>query len=194
MDRMMKYEPIVRSGVGGKRNVGGYLWVSDVARSMTWYRDTLDLSGIPYPSKEPYIYANLLADHLEFAFLLMSPAGYQDAIPDAPIGGIDPVVVKIDVDNIERLYHRIRERVGIHTPLAQGPNGRLSFAMEDPDHHLLTFQQIPESRGNQSSRGLTTASSRRSARSRRLLLQASRPSGPRVTASVGRTKTYGLAA
>ena len=42
------------AGVKGEREMATMrpqYQVSDVARSMTWYRDALDLSGIPYPSK-----------------------------------------------------------------------------------------------------------------------------------------------
>lgn len=137
---MKDYQSIRSIGEGGKRSAGGYVWVADVARSMQWYKDTLDLDGYPYPSKEPYVYANLSAEEVDLAFVLMSPEGYRHAIPDAPVDKIPPCVVEIDVDDVAGLHATLQVRVPIHTPLGKGTDGRKRFAIEDPDHHVLVFR------------------------------------------------------
>jgi hypothetical protein len=118
----------------------GYWWVSDVARSARWYRETFGGDTcVTCPDREPYAYARMSTRDPSMSFVLMNPESYRRAIPEAPTDGIRPCVVRINVVDVESLYERVRARAVVHTPLNSN-DGPRSFSIEDPDHHLLVFR------------------------------------------------------
>ena len=142
---------------------GAYLWVSNVAVSMRWYQEKLGLTGYPYPDHEPYVYANLHSARPGICFVLLNPVAYAQQGVRVPPDPTRPVIVDIDVDDLEGVYADLGKSVTIDQPLTRDAQGLFQFAICDPDGHVLVFHQTPEgARGEgsgSSTGGMTTRES-----------------------------------
>lgn len=109
-------------------------FVSDLARSVAFYRDTL---GLPVQAIDghdgPFALAEL-AGGLTLVFIVQ---------PGKP--GDSPVVVFTLDGGIDDYAEKLVERgVEIVVPVSESPDGGLSLDFVDPDRNLLSLHQGPE--------------------------------------------------
>lgn len=110
------------------------LRVSDVARSMAWYRDVLAFDVDPFPEMPPHEFAILRRGQAEVMLrrsLEGRPPGWQ---------GWD---VYVRLNEGLRELHAILEPQGIVTRRLQRMSyGDAEFDVRDPDGYVLCFSQV----------------------------------------------------
>lgn len=113
------------------------LRVSDVARSLAWYRDNLGFEADPSPADAPHEYCTLRRDRAE---LMLRRA-------HAPIARVVDaydwdVYIRLDGGELTQLLDHARRR----TPLVRGPEvmpaGQVEFELEDPDGHRVCVAEV----------------------------------------------------
>jgi catechol 2,3-dioxygenase-like lactoylglutathione lyase family enzyme len=117
------------------------LVVSDVARSVAFYRDVLGFApGLSVPDRPPYVFASVTSGPVEIFFNSLDAAAAEyPAFKNRPIGGT--LTLFIEVDAIDALHESLKERVSIVMPLERKWYGMTEFALSDPDGYLITFAQ-----------------------------------------------------
>jgi len=117
------------------------LIVSDVARSVGFYRDVLGFSlGPTVPDQAPYVFAIVQAGPVQIFFNAPEPAVAEyPAFAGRPIGGT--LTLFIDVERVRDVYEALKEQVRIVMPLEKKWYGVTEFAFEDPDGYLITFAE-----------------------------------------------------
>jgi catechol 2,3-dioxygenase-like lactoylglutathione lyase family enzyme len=117
------------------------LIVSDVARSVGFYRDVLGFSlGPTVPDQAPYVFAIVQAGPVQIFLNAPEPAVAEyPAFAGRPIGGT--LTLFIDVERVREVYEALKERVRIVMPLEKKWYGVTEFAFEDPDGYLITFAE-----------------------------------------------------
>ena len=117
------------------------LIVSDVERSMAFYRDVLGFQvDATVPDAAPYLFASLRSGSVEIFLNAPEPAVAEyPAFKDRPIGGT--LTLFIDVTDIADAHNSLRDRVRIVMPLEKKWYGVTEFAFEDPDGYLITFAE-----------------------------------------------------
>src|SRR2546428_14006110 len=117
------------------------LIVSDVARSVAFYRDVLGFRvEATVPEAAPYVFASVQSGTVE-VFLNAPEAAYQEypAFKDRPIGGT--LTLFIDIDGITAWHAALKNRVKVVMPLEHKWYGVTEFAIVDPDGYLITFAE-----------------------------------------------------
>src|SRR5262245_16494443 len=93
------------------------LIVSDVAKSLAWYRDVLGFSAVmTVPDASPFVFAMLKSGNVEI--MLNAPEAAMQEYPAfkaRPIGGT--LTLFIDVTGIDRVYAALKDRVTVVMPL-----------------------------------------------------------------------------
>lgn len=117
------------------------LIVSNVERSIAFYRDTLGLSVVAtVPDAPPYVFAIVNAGGVRVFF--NSP---ETAVAEYPVLGHRPLggtlTLFIDVVGIRELYEQLQSRVTIVMPLDVKWYGQSEFAFEDPDGYVITLAE-----------------------------------------------------
>lgn len=113
------------------------LRVSDVARSITWYRDNLGFVPDPSPEEAPHESCVLRRDRTEL-MLRRAPN------PVVRIGqSYDwDVYIRLEGGELTALLDHARRR----TPLVRGPElmpyGQVEFELEDPDGHRVCVAEV----------------------------------------------------
>jgi len=117
------------------------LIVSDVERSLAFYRDVLGFQvDATVPDARPYVFASLRSGGVEIFLNAPEPAVAEyPAFKEQPIGGT--LTLFIDVTNIADAHNSLRDRVRIVMPLEKKWYGVTEFAFEDPDVYLITFAE-----------------------------------------------------
>ena len=117
------------------------LIVSDVARSVGFYRDVLGFSlGPTVPDQPPYVFAIVQAGPVQIFLNAPEPAIEEyPAFAGRPLGGT--LTLFIDVEGVRDVYETLKERVRIVMPLEKKWYGVTEFAFEDPDGYLITFAE-----------------------------------------------------
>jgi len=117
------------------------LIVSDVARSVGFYRDVLGFSlGPTVPDQAPYVFAIVQAGPVQIFLNAPEPAVAEyPAFAGRPIGGT--LTLFIDVERVRDVYEALKEQVRIVMPLEKKWYGVTEFAFEDPDGYLITFAE-----------------------------------------------------
>ncbi len=114
------------------------LQVSDVAKSMRWYRQVLGFDGSAFPEKEPYTFALLCRDNSE----LMLQKSKSQANP-ASRGW--SVYIRLVGNRLLDLAEHVR----VSTPLLREPERMpyrdVEFSVSDPDgHEIVLSEQLPD--------------------------------------------------
>ena len=120
------------------------LIVSDVDRSLAFYRDALGFSAqMTVPDAPPYVFAMLTAGPTEL-FLNAPEAAYAEypAFRTMPIGG--SLTLFFEVTEIEEAYARLAPQVRVIMPLEKKWYGMTEFAFLDPDGFVITYAQRTE--------------------------------------------------
>jgi catechol 2,3-dioxygenase-like lactoylglutathione lyase family enzyme len=117
------------------------LIVSDVGRSVAFYRDVLGFTvGATVPDASPYVFAIVQSGPVEVFLNAPEPAiAEYPAFKDRPIGGT--LTLFIEVVDIARAHESLKDRVKIVMPLEHKWYGVTEFAFEDPDGYLITFAE-----------------------------------------------------
>jgi catechol 2,3-dioxygenase-like lactoylglutathione lyase family enzyme len=117
------------------------LIVSDVPRSITFYRDVLEFSvTATVPDAAPYVFAAVQSGPVEIFLNAPEPAVAEyPAFKDRPLGGT--LTLFIEIVDIKRAYESLKDRVKVVMPLEHKWYGVTEFAFEDPDGYLITFAE-----------------------------------------------------
>jgi len=117
------------------------LVVSDVERSVAFYRDVLGfVVQATVPDASPYVFAIVQSDFVEIYLNAPAPAVAEyPAFKGRPIGGT--LTLFIHVDDVRQAHEWLREKVTIVMPLETKWYGVTEFAFTDPDGYVITFAQ-----------------------------------------------------
>ena len=117
------------------------LIVSDVGRSVEFYRDVLGFTvAATVPEAAPYVFAIVQSGPVEIFLNAPEPAVAEyPAFKDRPIGGT--LTLFIEVVDIARAHASLQGTVKIVMPLEHKSYGVTEFAFEDPDGYLITFAE-----------------------------------------------------
>lgn len=120
------------------------LIVSDVARSVEFYRDVLGFTlGQTVPEAAPYVFAIVESGPVRIFLNAPEPAiAEYPAFANRPIGGT--LTLFIDVERIADVYADLKDRVKVVMPLEKKWYGVTEFAFSDPDGYLITFAEQHE--------------------------------------------------
>ena len=121
------------------------LIVSDVLRSLEFYRDVLGFTvPVTVPEAEPFVFAIVQSGPVEIFLNAPEPAiAEYPAFKDRPIGGT--LTLFVEVANIALAHATLQDKVRIVMPLEHKWYGSTEFAFEDPDGYLITFAERDES-------------------------------------------------
>jgi catechol 2,3-dioxygenase-like lactoylglutathione lyase family enzyme len=117
------------------------LIVSDVARSVAFYRDILGFTlGPTVPESAPYVFAIVQSGPVQVFLNAPEPAiAEYPAFQGRPIGGT--LTLFIDVEGVRQVYEELKDRVKVVMPLEKKWYGVTEFAFEDPDGYLITLAE-----------------------------------------------------
>jgi len=120
------------------------LIVSDVLRSLEFYRDVLGFTvAVTVPEAEPFVFAIVQSGPVEIFLNAPEPAiAEYPAFKDRPIGGT--LTLFVEVANIALAHATLQDKVRIVMPLEHKWYGSTEFAFEDPDGYLITFAERDE--------------------------------------------------
>jgi lactoylglutathione lyase len=117
------------------------LVVSDVARSIAFYRDQLGFEvETTVPDAAPYVFAIVKSGSVQIFLNAPEPAFEEYAeIKGHAIGGT--FTMFIELTGIEQSYEEIKKQVPIVHPLETKWYGVAEFVVADPDGYLITFAE-----------------------------------------------------
>ena len=120
------------------------LIVSDVRRSLEFYRDVLGFTvAVTVPEAEPFVFAIVQSGPVEIFLNAPEPAiAEYPAFKGKPIGGT--LTLFVEVANIAFAHATLQDKVRIVMPLEHKWYGSTEFAFEDPDGYLITFAERDE--------------------------------------------------
>jgi len=120
------------------------LIVSDVLRSLEFYRDVLGFTvAVTVPETAPFVFAIVQSGPVEIFLNAPEPAiAEYPAFKDRPIGGT--LTLFVEVANIALAHATLQDKVRIVMPLEHKWYGSTEFAFEDPDGYLITFAERDE--------------------------------------------------
>jgi uncharacterized glyoxalase superfamily protein PhnB len=117
------------------------LFVQDIDRSTSFYRDALGFSvKQTVPDAAPFVFVWLERDGV--AVFLNDPKAADHDYPDAsrrPPGGT--ATMFFIVEDVDAFHAAVARQVRVIMPLKTQFYGMREFAIEDPDGHILTFAQ-----------------------------------------------------
>ena len=117
------------------------LVVSDVGRSMAFYRDVLGFAATAtVPDDAPYVFAAIQSGPVEIFLNAPEPAVAEyPAFKDRPIGGTPTLF--LEVADVAGIHRSLEGRVPVVMPLEHKWYGVTEFAIADPDGYLITFAE-----------------------------------------------------
>lgn len=119
------------------------LRVTDVARSMEWYRTTLAFRGDPFPTQPPHEFAILRHGGVE----LMLRRGKPTSAPQPRQYDWD-VYLRREGMSFREIYAAFQARGIVTRLLEQMPYGLAEFEITDPDGYVLCLsQQLDDASG-----------------------------------------------
>ncbi len=117
------------------------LIVSSVETSLAFYENVLGFTrGMTVPEPPPLVFASVTSGPVEIFFNDRSTIAKESPqFKDKAIGGGNTMF--IEVDGVDELHDRIKDRVRIVMPIVTQWYGMREFAIEDPDGYVITFAQ-----------------------------------------------------
>jgi catechol 2,3-dioxygenase-like lactoylglutathione lyase family enzyme len=119
------------------------LRVSDVERSIAWYREHLGFVPDPFPAQPPFACCILRRDSTELMLrkAVTPPARARDSYEW-------DVYIRLQGEELTQLLDHARRR----TPLVRGPElmpyGHVEFELEDPDgYRVCVAEALADTRG-----------------------------------------------
>jgi uncharacterized glyoxalase superfamily protein PhnB len=118
------------------------LIVSDVERSLSFYRDALDFSIVEtVPQQAPFVFVMLVRDGINLFLNAKETAQEAGMTIEVGRGG---VALYIIVDGIGGLWKEMQARVPIAMALKTQFYGMTEFSVTDPDGYYITFAERVE--------------------------------------------------
>jgi catechol 2,3-dioxygenase-like lactoylglutathione lyase family enzyme len=120
------------------------LIVSNVARSLAFYRDVLGFTvQATVPDVDPFVFAIVKRGSVEVFLNAPEPAiAEYPAFGNRPIGGT--LTLFVHVTDVAAAHAELQDKVRIVMPLEKKWYGVTEFAFEDPDGYIITFaEQTP---------------------------------------------------
>ena len=117
------------------------LVVSDVERSVAFYRDVLGFTvEASVPDAAPFVFAWMKRGSVD-VFLNAPEAAIEEypAFRDRTIGGT--LTLFFEVNGIRQAWTDLENKVKVAMPLEVKWYGMTEFAFEDPDGYLITFAE-----------------------------------------------------
>jgi uncharacterized glyoxalase superfamily protein PhnB len=123
---------------GGLSQVVPLLQVSNMARSLEYYREALgfDLADT-WPEGEPPRWAHILREGIHFILTVDLGTGGRDFIAEKGNG----VVLYLVTDQLEALYEELVERGALVVQDMVTFGGRTQFSVGDADGYVLAFSE-----------------------------------------------------
>jgi lactoylglutathione lyase len=117
------------------------LIVSNVERSIGFYRDTLGFSvETTVPDQPPFVFAVVHCGAVEIFLNAAEAAGEESpAFNDRQIGGT--LTLYLEVTDVVAWYDALKARVSVLQPLEKKWYGVTEFAISDPDGWVITFAE-----------------------------------------------------
>jgi catechol 2,3-dioxygenase-like lactoylglutathione lyase family enzyme len=123
-------------------NVVPNLLVSDMAKSIAFYRDVLGCSMVAHvPDESPFVFAWMQRGKADFFLndageVQRDLAGVHGA--RTTIGG---AAMYVTVEGIDEIHRAIAARIPVAAPLEKKFYGMTEFAVVDPDGYLITLAE-----------------------------------------------------
>lgn len=115
------------------------LMVEDVDRTVDFYRDVLGFTlAATAPEERPFDWAMVSSGSAELMFQSRASLGGEvPALRDRKIGGA--LTLYVEVDDVEALYERIKDRLPIVVDMHDTFYGAREFAAQDCNGYILGF-------------------------------------------------------
>ena len=119
------------------------LRVTDVARSMQWYRETLAMVGDPFPARPPHEFAILRQGQVELMLRKGSPP------PRTASRQYDwDVYLRREGGRFREIYEAFQTMGIVTRRLERMPYGLAEFEISDPDGYVICLSQMLEDAGD----------------------------------------------
>ena len=123
------------------------LIVSDIDRSLRFYRDVLGFSVVTtVPDAAPFVFVWLQRDHIQ-VFLNAREGVGEDlpALAARAIGGTNTLFMVLESDSaetgVDALFAEVSGKAPVVMPLKTQFYGMREFGIEDPDGYVILFAQ-----------------------------------------------------
>ncbi len=113
------------------------LRVADVARSIEWYKSTLDFDGDPFPPSPPYQFAILRNGETELMLRRGAPQ-----VRERPKQYDWDVYLRLDGGDFRGLFARCTAAGIVNRRLEQMFYGLAEFEILDPDGYVICLSQL----------------------------------------------------
>ena len=122
------------------------LVVSNVERSMAFYRDVLGFSvSATVPDNGPFVFAWMLRDGVNVFLNSRESVEEHAELASRPLGGTATLFIVVEADDvaagIDALFASISPRARVMMPLKDQFYGMREFGIEDPDGYVIFFAQ-----------------------------------------------------
>ena len=122
------------------------LVVSNVERSMAFYRDVLGFSvTATVPDAGPFVFAWMQRDGVSVFLNSRESVAEHPGLAARPIGGSATLFITIDADDaaggVDGLFASVSRRATVMMPLKDQFYGMREFGIEDPDGYVIFFAQ-----------------------------------------------------
>jgi uncharacterized glyoxalase superfamily protein PhnB len=123
------------------------LVVSDIDRSLAFYRDVLGFSAIAtVPDGAPFVFVWMQRDGVNvFLNTVASIKDDQPALAARPIGGTATMYMAIEADSaaegVDALFETVKPQANVIMPLHTQFYGMREFGVEDPDGYVIYVAQ-----------------------------------------------------
>lgn len=123
------------------------LIVSDIDRSLRFYRDVLGFSvATTVPDAAPFVFVWLQRDGI--SVFLNARDGVSEDLPGLatrPVGGTNTLFMVLEAESVEAgidaLFSEVSARASVAMPLKTQFYGMREFGIEDPDGYVILFAQ-----------------------------------------------------
>lgn len=119
------------------------LRITDVARSIEWYRGTLGFVGDPFPATPPHEFAILRHGQVELMLRRGSPPA-----PSQPRQYDWDVYLRRKGVRFREVFAAFSARGIVTRRLERMPYGLAEFEITDPDGHVVCLSQLLEDAGD----------------------------------------------
>ena len=124
------------------------LIVSDIDRSLAFYRDVLGFSVVTtVPDAAPFVFVWLQRDDVKV--FLNTAGSVKDALPGLaarPIGGTNTLFMIVEAatpaEGIDALFDSVTSQARVVMPLKDQFYGMREFGIEDPDGYVIFAAQV----------------------------------------------------
>ena len=123
------------------------LIVSDIDRSLAFYRDVLGFSVVgTVPDAAPFVFAWMQRDEVKVFLNTVGPIREEHPeLAARPIGGTAMLFVTLEAEStaagVDALFAAVAPKAKVVMPLKDQFYGMREFGIEDPDGYVVFFAQ-----------------------------------------------------